>query len=129
VYTCEKHRRLYGHNDIRILFHHIFFLIRLRSRSFVAHTGGLRVECCDLRVPFRTRKTFYFLYSLQASCGVHPSPFSIGYEGLFPGHQSELDVNLIIHLCLLQMLRIRGSLTPLPHTSSWHRDSFTLTFL
>jgi len=50
-----------------------------------------------------------------------PSNFiSIEYQGLFPRGYSDRSVKLIsIHLRLVFRLRMRGTIPPLPYTSSW----------
>jgi hypothetical protein len=61
-----------------------------------------------------------------------PSLLSNGYWGLFPRGESGRGVTLTTHLQLAPRSRKRGSIHPLPHTSSWrsaylvkHRDNFT----
>jgi hypothetical protein len=63
-----------------------------------------------------------------------PSLLSHGYRGLFPWGSSGRGVKLTTHLQPVPRSRIRGSIHPLPHTSSWrsaslvkHRDNFTFT--
>jgi hypothetical protein len=48
-----------------------------------------------------------------------PSLLSSGYHGLFPWVKSGRGVKLTTHLHLVPRSRMRGTIPPLPSTSSW----------
>jgi hypothetical protein len=70
-------------------------------------------------VPSRV-KDFSLLHSVQTGSGGHPASYTVGtWGGSFPGGKSGRSVNLTTHLNLMLRSRIRGSIHPLPHISSW----------
>jgi hypothetical protein len=112
---------------------------KVRKRSNVSRdiagciaTGyGLDGREVGVRVPVRAR----FLFSPWFADQVLGS-LSDRYQGLLPGVKAPRCVKLTTRHHLVPRSIIRGSIHPLPHTSSWrsgslvrHRDSFAFALL
>jgi hypothetical protein len=77
------------------------------------------------------RRQDLFLHNVEASSGVHPASYTINTGGYFLGGIGAWGVKLTTRLQLQPRSSLRGSIHPLPHTSSWsgaylikHRDKF-----
>jgi hypothetical protein len=79
-----------------------------------------------------------FLFSIASRLALGPTQPPIQWVpwGDFPRGWSGRDVKLTPHLQLVPKSRIRGSVPPVPHTSSWysaqlvnHRDNCAFTLL
>jgi len=73
-----------------------------------------------LRLHPETRH-FSPFHTAQTGSVAHPASYSIGTGGFFPGEKRP-GVKLTAHLHLVPRLRMRGATSPLPSTSSWHRQ-------
>jgi hypothetical protein len=69
-----------------------------------------------VRVPVGAK--FSLLHAVQTGSGVHLISYPMGTGGPFPGGWSGTGLKLTTHPQLVQRSRIRGSIHPLPHTSS-----------
>jgi hypothetical protein len=122
-------------NMIKLQFQLTWRIIFRRRSSAVgmATACGLDDRGVEVRVPVGPR-IFTSPYCPDRLWGP-TSLLSYGYRGPFPGVKAVRGVKLPTHIQLLPKSRKRGSIHPLPHTSSWYsaylvkdRGSVTFTF-
>jgi hypothetical protein len=84
------------------------------------YSDGLRLQ----RPGFDSQTEQEVLSTAQRTDGFWdvPSLRYNGYKGLFPREYSGRGVKLIIQFHLVAKSRIRGSINPLPHTTSWRNN-------
>jgi hypothetical protein len=75
----------------------------------------------EIKIRFLERaRDFSLLHSVQTSSGAHPVSCPEGPTIPLPRGRMAGKVKLVIHLHIVQTLRIFASIPPFPHVSSWH---------